>query len=122
MLWIIAKQMNLITLLANNVDFVQLKEYVKLINLTEKSMTEEVQSPTLTLDGKDYLEADLSKEQMELLNTVKFLEPQIQELNNKLYVLNDHKARLINDLKQSLESGVEEATIIETKEIKDESS
>ena len=80
---------------------------------------EEIQSPTLTLDGKDYLEADLSKEQMELLNTVKFLEPQIQELNNKLYVLNDHKARLINDLKQSLESGVEEATIIETKEIKD---
>ena len=53
---------------------------------------------------------------------MKFLEPQIQELNNKLYVLNDHKARLINDLKQSLESGVEEATIIETKEIKDESS
>ena len=35
-------------------------------------MAEEVQSPTLTLDGKDYLEADLSKEQMELLNTVKF--------------------------------------------------
>ena len=83
-------------------------------------MTEEqIQSPTLTLDGKDYLEADLSKEQMNLLNTVKFLQPQIQELENKLYVLNDHKARLINDLKQSLESGVEEATIIETKEIKD---
>ena len=83
-------------------------------------MTEEqIQSPTLTIDNKDYLEADLSKEQMDLLNTVKFLEPQIQELNNKLYVLNDHKARLINDLKQSLESGTEEATIIETKEIKD---
>ena len=86
-------------------------------------MTEEqIKSPTLNLDGKEYLEADLSKEQMELLNTVKFLEPQIQKLNNELYVLNDHKARLINDLKQSLESGVEEATIIETKEIKDESS
>jgi len=83
-------------------------------------MTEEqIQSPTLTIDNKDYLEADLSKEQMDLLNTVKFLQPQIQELENKLYVLNDHKARLINDLKQSLESGVEEATIIETKEIKD---
>tara|TARA_Y100000289_G_C3903685_1_gene140659 strand:- start:778 stop:1032 length:255 start_codon:yes stop_codon:yes gene_type:complete len=79
----------------------------------------EVESPTLNIDGKDYLEADLSKEQMNLLNTVKFLQPQIQELENKLYVLNDHKARLINDLKQSLESGVEEATIIETKEIKD---
>ena len=25
-------------------------------------MAEEVQSPTLTLDGKDYLEADLSKD------------------------------------------------------------
>ena len=83
---------------------------------------EEIKSPTLTLDNKDYLEADLSKEQMALLNTVKFLQPQIQELENKLYVLNDHKARLINDLKQSLESGTEEATIIETKEIKDESS
>ena len=47
-------------------------------------MAEEVQSPTLTLDGKNYLEADLSKEQMDLLNTVKYLEPQIQELNNKL--------------------------------------
>lgn len=80
---------------------------------------EEIKSPTLNLDGKEYLEADLSKEQMALLNTVKFLEPQIQKLNNELYVLNDHKARLINDLKQSLESGVEEATIIETKEIKD---
>ena len=79
----------------------------------------EVESPTLTIDNKDYLEADLSKEQMDLLNTVKFLQPQIQELENKLYVLNDHKARLINDLKQSLESGTEEATIIETKEIKD---
>lgn len=83
---------------------------------------DEIKSPTLNLDGKEYLEADLSKEQMALLNTVKFLEPQIQKLNNELYVLNDHKARLINDLKQSLESGVEEATIIETKEIKDESS
>ena len=85
-------------------------------------MVEEVQSPTLTIDGKDYLEADLSKDQMALLNMVKFIEPTVQELSNKLYVLNDHKTRLINDLKQSLESGVEEATIIETKEIKDESS
>ena len=83
---------------------------------------EEIQSPTVTLDGKDYLEADLDKREMDLLNMAKFLEPQIQELNNKLIVLNDHKVRLINDLKQSLESGTEEATIIETKEIKDESS
>ena len=83
---------------------------------------EEIQSPTLNLDGKEYLEADLSKEQMDLLNAVKFLEPEIQELNNKLFMKNDHKARLINDLKQSLESGTEDATIIETKEIKDESS
>jgi len=85
-------------------------------------MAEEVQSPTLTLDGKDYLEADLSKEQMDLLNTVKYLEPQIQELNNKLYILNDHKERLISDLKQSLDSGFEDVKIIETKESKNESS
>jgi hypothetical protein len=88
----------------------------------EKLMAEEVQSPTLTLDGKDYLEADLSKEQMDLLNTVKYLEPQIQELNNKLYILNDHKERLISDLKQSLDSGFEDVKIIETKESKNESS
>jgi len=85
-------------------------------------MAEEVQSPTLTLDGKNYLEADLSKEQMDLLNTVKYLEPQIQELNNKLYILNDHKERLISDLKQSLDSGFEDVKIIETKESKNESS
>ena len=49
-------------------------------------MTEEnIKSPSLNLDGKEYLEADLSKEQMDLLNAVKFLEPEIQELNNKLY-------------------------------------
>lgn len=80
---------------------------------------EEIKSPTLNLDGKEYLEADLSKEQMNLLNTVKYLEPQIQELNNKLYILNDHKERLISDLKQSLDGGFEDVKIIETKEIKD---
>ena len=84
-------------------------------------MTEEVQSPTLTIDGKDYLEADLSKDQVAILNMVKFIEPTVQELSNKLAVAQDHKQRLISELKNSLE-GVEEATIIETKEIKDESS
>ena len=86
-------------------------------------MTEqEIQSPTVTLDGKDYLEADLDKREMDLLNMAKFLEPQIQELNNKLIVLNDHKARLINDLNNLWRVVQEDATIIETKEIKDESS
>jgi len=46
----------------------------------------------------------------------------VQELNTKLAVLQDHKTRIINELKTSLESGIEEATIIETKEIKNESS
>ena len=82
---------------------------------------EEVQSPTLTIDGKDYLEADLSKDQVAILNMVKFIEPTIQELSNKLAVAQDHKQRLINELKDSLE-GVQDATIIETKEIEDESS
>ena len=36
-------------------------------------MTEEVQSPTLTIDGKDYLEADLSKDQVAILKMVKFI-------------------------------------------------
>ena len=84
-------------------------------------MVEEMQSPTLTIDGKDYLEPDLSKDQMALLNMVKFIEPDVQELSNKLAVAQDHKQRLINELKDSLE-GMESATIIETKEIKDESS
>lgn len=81
----------------------------------------EVQSSTLTIDGKDYLEADLSKDQVAILNMVKFIEPTIQKLSNKLAVAQDHKQRLINELKDSLE-GVQDATIIETKEIKDESS
>ena len=54
-------------------------------------MTEEVQSPTVTLDGKDYLEADLDKREMDLLNMAKFLEPQIQELNNKFTLIRDPK-------------------------------
>ena len=61
---------------------------------------------------KEYLEADLSKEQMNLLKSVKFLQHRFKSWKNKLYVLNDHKARLINDLKQSLESGTEEATLL----------
>ena len=84
-------------------------------------MTEEVQSPTLTIDGKDYLEADLSKDQVAILNMVKFIEPTVQELSNKLAVAQDHKQRLINELKDSLE-GTETATVIETREIDNESS
>ena len=38
-------------------------------------MTDEVQSPTVKIDDKEYLEADLSKEQMELLNMAKYLAP-----------------------------------------------
>ena len=83
-------------------------------------MTDEVQSPTVKIDDKEYLEADLSKEQMELLNMAKYLAPKEQELNNKLFI-QDHKRRLINELK-NLWRVVQNATIIETKGDKDESS
>ena len=81
-----------------------------------------IEESFLTLDNKDYKESDLNEKQMALLNIAKYLEPQVQELNTKLAVLQDHKTRIINELKTSLESGIEEATIIETKEIKNESS
>ena len=66
-------------------------------------MTDEVQSPTVKIDDKEYLEADLSKEQMELLNMAKYLAPKEQEAQNQLSLIQDHKRRLILELKNSLE-------------------
>ena len=66
-------------------------------------MTDEVQSPTVKIDDKEYLEADLSKEQMELLNMARYLAPKEQEAQNQLSLIQDHKRRLILELKNSLE-------------------
>ncbi len=82
-------------------------------------MTEEIQSPTVKIDDKEYLEADLSKEQMELLNMAKYLTPKEQEAQNQLSLIQDHKRRLIQELKNSLEGN---NNIIDLKENKNESS
>ena len=82
-------------------------------------MTDEVQSPTVKIDDKEYLEADLSKEQMELLNMAKYLAPKEQEAQNQLTLIQDHKRRLIQELKNSLEGN---NNIIDLKENKNESS
>ena len=82
-------------------------------------MTEEVQSPTVKIDDKEYLEADLSKEQMELLNMAKYLAPKEQEAQNQLSLIQDHKRRIIQELKSSLEN---DDKIINLEESKNESS
>lgn len=81
-------------------------------------MTDEVQSPTVKIDDKEYLEADLSKEQMELLNMAKYLAPKEQEAQNQLSLIQDHKRRIIQELKNSLEGN---NNIIDLKENKNES-
>ena len=88
-------------------------------------MSDEVkQEPLLTLDNKDYFEADFNEDSMKLLNMTKFAETQIRNLNDRLAMAQDHKQKWIADLSQALNGGSEEATIItpEPKEVKDESS
>ena len=82
-------------------------------------MTDEVQSPTVKIDDKEYLEADLSKEQMELLNMAKYLAPKEQQAQNQLSLIQDHKRRIIQELKSSLEN---DDKIINLEESKNESS
>lgn len=78
-------------------------------------MTDEVkQKPLLTLNNKDYFEADFNEESINLLNMTKFVVTQINDLNNKLVMAQDHKQKLIADLGQALNGGSEETTIIET--------
>ena len=80
--------------------------------MSKKNKQEE---PKLIIDDKEYLESDLTEPQIRILNMAKYLEPQIREVDTRLTVLIDHKDRLINDLKTSLEDEAEEATVIETK-------
>jgi len=79
---------------------------------------EKKQEPLLTLDDKDYFEADFNEDSMKLLNMTKFVETQIRNLNDRLAMAQDHKQKLIADLIQVLNGGSEEATII-TKETKE---
>ena len=57
-------------------------------------MSDEVkQEPLLTLDNKDYFEADFNEDSMKLLNMTKFAETQIRNLNDRLAMAQDHKQK-----------------------------
>jgi hypothetical protein len=56
---------------------------------------------------------------MELLNMAKYLAPKEQEAQNQLSIIQDHKRRIIQELKSSLEN---DDKIINLEESKNESS
>ena len=76
--------------------------------------------PTLTINDKEYLEADLNKNEARMLMMLKSLQPEIESLDLQLGTRLDHKDRLIAALESSLEasgSEVEDAEIVtETKQ------
>ena len=75
---------------------------------------------TLNLNGKEYLEADLNKNEARMLMMLKGLQPDIEKLDLDLGTKLDHKDRLIADLESSLavsDKDAEDAEIItETKQ------
>ena len=79
--------------------------------------------PTLNINGKEYLEADLNKNEARMLMMLKGLQPDIEKLDLDLGTKLDHKDRLIADLESSLavsdkdDKDAEDAEIItETKQ------
>jgi len=76
--------------------------------------------PTLTINDKEYFEADLNKNEARMLTMLKALQPEIESLDLQLGTRLDHKDRLIAALESSLavsEKDVEDAEIItETKQ------
>ena len=76
--------------------------------------------PTLTINDKEYFEADLNKNEARMLTMLKALQPEIESLDLQLGIKLDHKDRLIAALESSLEasgSEVEDAEIVtETKQ------
>jgi|TARA_Y100001970_G_C13741494_1_gene606446 hypothetical protein len=76
--------------------------------------------PTLTINDKEYFEADLNKNEARMLTMLKALQPEIESLDLQLGTRLDHKDRLIAALESSLEasgSEVEDAEIVtETKQ------
>lgn len=73
--------------------FCPAKKFVKLINTTqEDKMSDEVkQEPLLTLDGKDYFEADFDENSLKILNMAKFAAQQVNDFNNKSAMAQDHQ-------------------------------
>tara|TARA_R100000458_G_C8042916_1_gene93471 strand:- start:77 stop:331 length:255 start_codon:yes stop_codon:yes gene_type:complete len=76
--------------------------------------------PTLTINDKEYFEADLNKNEARMLTMLKALQPEIESLDLQLGTRLDHKDRLIAALESSLEASgaeVEDAEIVtETKQ------
>jgi hypothetical protein len=79
--------------------------------------------PTLTINDKEYFEADLNKNEARMLTMLKALQPEIESLDLQLGTRLDHKDRLIAALESSLavsdkdDKDAEDAEIItETKQ------
>ena len=76
--------------------------------------------PTLTINDKEYFEADLNKNEARMLTMLKALQPEIESLDLQLGTRLDHNDRLLAALESSLEasgSEVEDAEIVtETKQ------
>ena len=79
--------------------------------------------PTLTINDKEYFEADLNKNEARMLTMLKTLQPEIESLDLQLGTRLDHKDRLIAALESSLavsdkdDKDAEDAEIItETKQ------
>ena len=76
--------------------------------------------PTLTINDKEYFEADLNKNEARMLTMLKALQPEIESLDLQLGIKLDHKDRLIAALESSLavsDKDAEDAEIItETKQ------
>ena len=58
--------------------------------------------PTLTINDKEYFEADLNKNEARMLMMLKTLQPEIESLDLQLGTRLDHKDRLIAALESSL--------------------
>ena len=65
--------------------------------------------PTLTINDKEYFEADLNKNEARMLTMLKTLQPEIESLDLQLGTRLDHKDRLITALELSLEASEAEA-------------
>ena len=78
--------------------------------------------PTLTINEKEYFEADLNKNEARMLSMLKALQPEIESLDMQLGTRLDHKDRLIASLESSLETSqgvvedIEGGKVIETKQ------
>ena len=78
--------------------------------------------PTLTINEKEYFEADLNKNEARMLSMLKALQPEIESLDMQLGTRLDHKDRLVASLESSLETSqgvvedIEGVKVIETKQ------